>query len=117
MDETHQEFIDLVNALSQADKASFINLFRQLNKHTAAHFSAEKRLMEETGFPAIREHKDEHLRVMGDLQRIGEKVAAGSVTLGRAYVREQLPAWFDLHAITMDSALAAHLRSRQVTIT
>ena len=113
MDATHQEFIELVNQLALADKAMFISLFRQLVEHTETHFAAEKQLMAETGFPAIREHMDEHLRVLGELHRIAEKVSKGSVTIGRAYVREQLPAWFDLHAITMDSALAAHVRSQQ----
>jgi len=34
--------------------------------------------------------------------------------MGRAYVTQQLPGWFDLHAVTMDSALAAHLKSMKV---
>ena len=53
---------------------------------------------------------------MGELNRFAAKVASGSFTIGRAYLREQLPAWFDLHAITMDSALATHMRARQITI-
>ncbi|MCG8023533.1 MAG: hemerythrin domain-containing protein [Candidatus Thiodiazotropha endolucinida] len=114
MDETHREFVELINALAQADRASFISKFRQLIEHTETHFHAENRLMEETGFAATREHKDEHLRVLGELNRIGAKVAKGSVMLGRTYVREQLPTWFSLHAITMDSALAAHIRSQQL---
>ncbi|MES9909064.1 MAG: hemerythrin domain-containing protein [Candidatus Thiodiazotropha sp.] len=114
MDETHQEFIELVNKSAKADKEQFILIFEQLVEHTKAHFSAENRLMEETGFHAILEHKNEHLRVLGELNRIGQKVAAGSILMGRAYVKEQLPGWFDLHAITMDSALAAHIRSSRV---
>jgi hemerythrin len=112
MDDTHREFVAIVNAMGEADKADFIPLFEALTKHTKAHFSAEERLMEASAFPAIREHKDEHLRVLGELERFGQRVAAGAVLMGRAYVTQQLPKWFDLHTITMDSALAAHLKAK-----
>jgi hemerythrin-like metal-binding protein len=114
MDETHQEFMTLVNRLGSADKATFIQLFPQLLEHTEIHFSSENDLMESSGFPAIREHSGEHLRVLGDLHRMGQRVAAGSVATARAYVEQALPDWFQLHAATMDSALAAHLKNRMV---
>lgn len=116
MDETHLEFIDLVNRMGNAGKQEFIELFRELIEHTEAHFAAENQRMEETGFPAIREHMGEHLRVLGEMSRIGKRVAAGSLMLGRAYVEEQLPGWFGLHAATMDSALAAHIKTRFVAL-
>jgi hemerythrin len=49
--------------------------------------------------------------VLGELNRFAQKVTTGSILMGRAYVVEQLPSWFDLHAKTMDSALAAHLKA------
>jgi hemerythrin len=111
MDATHQEFIALVNQSQHADKAQFMRLYAQLFEHTRDHFSAEERLMETTGFPATVEHKQEHLRVLGELNRFGAMVERGSISMARAYVRDHLPGWFELHAITMDSALAAHLRT------
>lgn len=114
MDDTHREFVDLVNRLGEADKAEFIALFDALTAHTQRHFDAEERMMEATSFPALREHRDEHRRVLGELERFGQRVAAGSILMGRAYVTQQLPKWFDLHAVTMDSALAAHLKSMKV---
>lgn len=110
MDGTHEEFVALVNKLAIVDKYKFMQMFKELVKHTQEHFENENKLMQETRFPAIREHMDEHRRVLGDLERLGKRVAAGNVTLGRAYVIEQLPDWFDLHAKTMDSALAAHIK-------
>jgi hemerythrin-like metal-binding protein len=114
MDQTHLEFIDLVNQLGLAQEQNFVVLFSQLLEHTENHFSSEMQLMQETGFAAIREHTDEHLRVLGEMQRIGKKVASGSTMLAKAYVTQQLPQWFHLHAITMDSALAAHIKARSV---
>lgn len=111
MDETHREFVDLVNRLESASSTTFPALFEELLKHTREHFKSEEALMEQSGFPAIREHKAEHQRVLGELTRFAGKATSGSLAFGRAYVREQLPPWFDLHAKTMDSALAAHLKA------
>lgn len=110
MDRTHREFIDLVNQLAAADRDNFVRLFSELVEHTHAHFESEAQLMQTYHFPAIREHGDEHQRVLGELDRFGEKVARGSIAMGRDYVLNHLPDWFDLHARTMDSALAAHLK-------
>lgn len=113
MDKTHAEFIELVNKLGEAsDKPGFISLFLELLKHTQDHFAAENTLMEQTGFPAIGEHMAEHHRVLGELHRFGNKVAAGSIQFAQAYVKEQIPGWFDLHTATMDSALAAHIKAQ-----
>lgn len=110
MDQTHLEFIALVNQLAMAARDDFVTLFAQLVQHTHAHFNSEAVLMEQYRFPAIREHTDEHQRVLGELDRFGEKVARGSIAMGRDYVQNHLPGWFDLHARTMDSALAAHIK-------
>lgn len=110
MDKTHAEFVDLMNRLGHADKAEFVKLFPNLVAHTQAHFDAEQVLMESSRFPATGEHRSEHQRVLGELNRFGAKVAAGSTAMGRAYIREQLPQWFETHTLTMDSALAVHLK-------
>ncbi|MCG8048407.1 MAG: hemerythrin family protein [Candidatus Thiodiazotropha endolucinida] len=112
MDKTHLEFIELVNKLGSADREAFKTLFEQLVAHTNAHFKAENKLMYESGFPAIREHIGEHERILGDLNRMEMRVASGNILLPRAYVKDHLPGWFDLHAQTMDSALAAHLKTQ-----
>jgi hemerythrin-like metal-binding protein len=114
IDDTHREFVDLVNRLGVAAKPEFIQLFDELFTHTQAHFEQENRLMETSDFPAMREHTDEHQRILGELNRFSQRVAAGSIMMGRAYVTQQLPQWFDLHAKTMDSALASHLKSEKV---
>lgn len=116
LDDTHREFAELVNRLGASDKSTFADLFKELEQHTRAHFEAENALMRDTAFPAIAEHTDEHSRVLGEMHQIGNRVTTGNTFLARAYVVQQLPAWFDLHAKTMDSALAAHLKARKVTL-
>ena len=112
MDNTHIEFVDLINCMSNASDAEFVYLFDQLLQHTRAHFDAESRLMMQHGFPATAEHQGEHQRVLGEMTRFCRSVRKGLVALGRCYVSESLTQWFPLHAATMDSALAAHLKAR-----
>jgi hemerythrin len=111
MDATHQEFIALVNRLGIADDKRFNALFQELLEHTTAHFEAENRLMEEVRFPPIRIHMGEHQKVLEEMRRIAERIAAGALAVGRTYVREHLPYWFREHAATMDSALAGCVKA------
>lgn len=109
MDNTHAEFAALVNNLAVAEGREFQALFLALLDHTGDHFGAEEALMADSGFPAIEEHRAEHRRVLADLRALGERAVQGRITLARSYVTEHIPAWFAVHAATMDSALAAHL--------
>ena len=115
MDETHAEFIDLLNRLDVAPDAIFGRLFTTLYEHTRAHFENEQARMETSSFPAISEHNNEHRRILGQLSQIRKQLDRGRVSFGRAYVREGLPGWFRLHAATMDSALAAHWKRYSAT--
>lgn len=110
MDQTHREFAELVDRLEAAEAAEFPELFRELARHTAAHFQAEERLMCECGFPAIAEHKGEHERILGLTMQMLSALGRGRSALARAFVTEQLPSWFEQHAATMDSALAARIK-------
>ncbi|MFB1488247.1 MULTISPECIES: hemerythrin domain-containing protein [unclassified Thiocapsa] len=111
MDHVHGEFIALINAMAEADQARFLEMFERLVDHTAAHFDQEERWMIETRFPALQEHRGDHRRVLSDLRAIGQRSTRGKLTMGRAYVRDYLPTWFAVHAVAMDSALAAHLNA------
>jgi hemerythrin-like metal-binding protein len=110
MDVTHREFVDLVNALGASGQTRFAELFTELVAHTRAHFAAEEEMMERSGFPSTAEHRSEHARVLGEMERFVDSLARGRSRLARSYVTEQIPEWFALHAATMDSALAAHLK-------
>lgn len=112
MDCVHREFLALARETLQAGSEDFPLLFEVLRDHTRQHFAHEGELMRAAGFPAIAEHESEHQRVLGDLDRLLRGIDEGRSALARHYVREGLPAWFELHAATMDAALAACLRRR-----
>ncbi|MDD2761778.1 MAG: hemerythrin, partial [Methylomonas sp.] len=56
--------------------------------------------------------KGEHQRVLGEFKQFKTRIDKGLIAFGRSFVRERLPQWFLLHVATMDSALSAHLKSR-----
>lgn len=114
MDETHREFAALVNALTEARGHNFEELFLSLFEHTEQHFAREKELMEQSGFPAMDEHVDEHQRILGELNKYRLRVRKGAIGFARAYVTDRLPEWFRLHLATMDSALAFHLKQGEL---
>ncbi len=112
LDEDHAQFIQLVNQLETANSADFPKLFAQLHEHTEHHFDKENKLMDEYGFPAITEHKGEHGRILADFKQFRKRVDRGLIPFGRAFVKDQLPQWFQLHVSTMDSALVAHINKQ-----
>ncbi len=112
MDRSHREMVEMLNRMDGAADADFVYLFHDLLSHTRAHFASEEVLMAQTRFPATSEHKSEHARVLGELTRFAGHLVGPRLNLARAYVRGQIPSWFAQHALTMDSALAAHLTGR-----
>ncbi|MBI2306927.1 MAG: hemerythrin family protein [Rhodocyclales bacterium] len=110
MDDTHREFVALVEAAVAATDAEFPALFAQLHAHTVRHFDDEARLMQSCRFAARSEHEGEHQRILGQLDFLAQRVRGGRLTMARAYV-EGLPSWFAGHLATMDSALAGALKA------
>ena len=110
MDRNHREFVDLINRMDGASNAVFADLYAEMVQHTHAHFASEEAMMRETDFGPTFEHRDEHQRILGQLEWFAKHLLRGQVAMARAYVVEQIPDWFTQHAQTMDSALAAHVK-------
>ncbi|MGZ5000994.1 MAG: bacteriohemerythrin [Methylomonas sp.] len=109
IDSDHQAFVELLNQLNVTSNADFPALFGALFEHTEQHFERENQLMQKYGFPAEAEHRGEHQRVLGEFKQFQSRVDKGMLAFGRSFVKERLPQWFQLHVMTMDSALAAHI--------
>lgn len=109
MDDTHREFVDLLNTLHAASDEDYIALLDQFIEHTVAHFEQEKRWMTEIEFPPAHCHLDEHEGVLNIMRDVRKMVAEGKREVGRVLTRELAP-WFENHAATMDATLAFFLR-------
>jgi hemerythrin-like metal-binding protein len=105
MDDTHREFVALLNALADAPDEELLAALDAFVAHTDAHFAQENRWMHALPFPPVHCHEGEHDNVMRLMREVRSRVAAGDLEIGRALARE-LPEWFRLHASTMDAVLA-----------
>jgi hemerythrin-like metal-binding protein len=108
MDATHREFVDMVTALATVADEAAVPLLEKFIAHTEAHFAQENQWMRESGFPPIHCHAGEHQRVVASLKSIRNMASCGKPGLARTVARE-MESWFENHAATMDSALAAHM--------
>ena len=105
MDDTHREFVDIVNAMLAADDADFATLLDTFANHATDHFERERQWMEGSQFPATECHVDEHGAVMSSVEQVREIVATGNIAEGRRLAAE-LAKWFPGHADYMDASLA-----------
>jgi hemerythrin-like metal-binding protein len=105
MDDTHREFVEVVNCLTEAADSELFDQLEQFRLHAEAHFGMEDQWMRETGFPPRDCHIEEHAAVLKSLHEVQELVARGNVAIARDFAAE-LIRWFPGHAIHLDSALS-----------
>lgn len=115
MDDTHREFIDWLNRLSETEDSAFAAELDGFLAHTVAHFEQEDRWMKASGFPPLECHGGMHAEILKIATFVREQVGKGNFKMGRQLVEELLP-WFEDHAATMDSALAGWIRDTGFSI-
>ena len=108
MDQTHREFVALVDAVLTAPDAEMLERMDALAAHTEAHFAQELAWMEQTDFPPIGCHTHEHDQVLSIMHEARNYVAEGNTRVGRV-LAEELARWFEGHVQTMDGMLAQWL--------
>ena len=110
MDNTHQEFVALLQAVDSADDAQLIAAWQTLVDHTDAHFGQEDRWMQATRFAAGNCHSTQHAYVLA-VMREGIKYAERGELHAPRTMAAELAVWFPQHTEAMDAALAQHLRN------
>ncbi len=108
MDETHREYVDMLNALDEAPEDQFMTGLDAFIAHTEAHFGQEDRWMKRTNFAPVNCHTTEHANVLEIMREVRRRVEQGDFDIGRRLIKELAP-WFANHAETMDAALAYHV--------
>lgn len=111
MDDTHREFVTLVDTLLTAPDAGLAQALDAFAAHAVAHFEQEDGWMRGTDFPAADCHIDEHAKVLASVREVQQELAAGNVDLVRE-LAQALMDWFPGHADYMDSALAQWMVKR-----
>jgi hemerythrin len=110
MDETHQEFVDMINKILATPEDEQLPIYKDFLNHTVEHFAQEERWMLATGFSADNCHAEHHATIL-ETMRVVEAHYLDSDTTIISRMAEALAEWFPGHANSMDAGLAAHLKS------
>ncbi len=111
MDELHEEFCDLLGALSAPTEADYGLPLVAMHEHLLRHCAAEEKWMRDADFPAFDCHKGEHDMLLEVVSEVRRRYDAGDNDIVRRLASE-LPRWFEVHANTMDAALAFFMKER-----
>jgi hemerythrin len=113
MDDTHAEFVEIVNAMLVCPDADLLKHLDAFAVHGEAHFSQELVWMTETDFPSTDCHAGEHNAVMKSVYEVRDILAAGGNPAVARGLAEELARWFPGHADYLDSALAQWMVKRK----
>lgn len=104
VDTQHQRMIGIYNLIVSigitGERKKMAELLEELGNETFAHFQYEERLMLEAGYEHIREHKEEHARLLNELGEQVEDWRSGRIPaseLARFMYR-----WLIRHIVTTD---------------
>lgn len=115
MDSKHKEFVDIYNSKAGEDIQDYKNVMMQILEHTKIHFCHEEDLMLKYKYPRLREHSDEHKKVLYEMEYFikGSSTRMGKEIL-KSYYTQGLPNWFDTHLLSMDSDLSSFLSAKNL---
>ena len=109
MDDTHKEFVELLQAVDAAEDSELVGIWTELVAHTDQHFAQEDRWMEATHFASGNCHSLQHKVVLQVMRDGLVRAENGELFVLREMGRE-LAIWLVQHTEMMDSALAQHLQ-------
>ena len=109
MDETHREFIELLNRVAAAPDQEMLAVLDEFIRHTEAHFAQEQLWMEQMTYPPLTCHVREHDGVLETAREVRRRVAAGEARFGQVLARA-VAEWFSNHAASMDNVLAMYMK-------
>lgn len=123
IDKDHEEaahFIETIlntiqNAeLSPTSKETILPLLQALLAHKKEHFEREESSMLSVQFPALPRHRQEHNRVINELNAlINHWQQYQDMSALRTYMHHIFPLWLKSHSETMDHAIAEYISSHQ----
>jgi hemerythrin-like metal-binding protein len=111
MDELHQDLLNALVCLSSTPDTEYCERYAGLMRKMEHAFSTEEQWMEDINYPNLKNHREQHARVLSALHHVYSHVLDDNTVLGREVTERLLPQWLGFHISTMDAALAATLQS------
>lgn len=116
MDDQHGILMDAMNELRLAlvrgaEREQVSKLLDQLFEFTCMHFASEERLLEQTGFPGLNEHRALHSSILARIHEADHRLQYGESVEIRpllVFLRE----WFTEHIEAADRIYGPWLNER-----
>lgn len=109
MDDTHKEFVAMLNQLLATPNDQQLPLYLRFVEHTVEHFAQEERWMLATGFSADNCHASHHATILETMHAVVEHFQTEDKEI-ITRLAEALVEWFPQHVTSMDAGLALHLK-------
>ncbi|GAA6141594.1 hemerythrin domain-containing protein [Hydrogenophaga sp. 5NK40-0174] len=109
MDETHEEFVDMLNEILATPEDQQMPLYMRFLDHTVEHFAQEERWMLAVGFEAENCHASHHATILETMRAVIEHYEQGDTEI-ITRLAQALAEWFPQHAATMDAGLALYMK-------
>jgi len=109
VDHERQELISLINELHDVIQANggrdqVLESLGEIFAQISSHFALEEKMMRESRYPALAEHKEDHETLLDELRDIMDDVEDdGSYDESR--LADDLERWFSVHFKTHDARL------------
>ncbi len=109
VDYEHQELIELINEMHRSvqegvTRDQVVAGLGEIYAQIAAHFALEEKVMQETRYPAFREHKMDFEALLDDLRDIMDEVEDDG-EFDEKQLATDLDRWFSDHFRTHDAKL------------
>ena len=119
IDDQHSHLVDLVNKFEEAGRRGkgsrvMSEILNDLVGYTQEHFAHEEKIMEECGFPGLKEHTACHRQLLQKIERFQHEFSAEGRRV-TTDVRELLGFWVRSHILQDDMAYAKHLEQSRVS--
>lgn len=117
-DEQHRKLFETINGLADAmrigkGEEAIRDVVKRLAVYTRTHFLQEEVLMQQTGYPAYAIHKDQHNKLMAEVERYKNDLDEGRRPNSVA-VLAFLQKWLVEHIRKSDKAYSDHLNAHGI---
>lgn len=113
LDDCYSQIFCHSSQLLHCSDASVTELYRVILTELEHVFTHEQVLMEQSDFPAIQCHLEQHARALRALHRLHPAVMCGDHARARVVGGELLADWLSLHIETQDTALVLWITHTQ----
>jgi hemerythrin len=109
VDHEHRELIELINELHELTKSGggrerVVESLGEIYAQIAAHFALEEKMMRDSAYPALLEHKTDHESLLDQLRDIMDRVEDDG-RYDEERLSRDLERWFTEHFRTHDARL------------